>query len=147
MKKISRSKKVISSKNKKEIPVWIKVISVYYFIIAFFSIIAGVYILAFKQFSLLILEDYGLPIASPGMLAGIGVLVVAIGAFYVFVGKNLWNGKNWARIATILICSLGVLYSLANLFYGELGGIFFILIDGFIVGYLVFNKDVKKAFS
>ena len=147
MKKISRSKKVSSSKNKKEIPTAVKVISVYYFIIAFFSVMAGLYILFFKDFSAYILQDYGFSITSPGMLSGIGLLVAALGVFYIFIGKNLWKSRNWARIAAIIISSLSVLYSIVNLFYGEFGGIFFVLIDGLIIWYLVFNKDVKKAFS
>ncbi|MBI2107052.1 hypothetical protein HYT57_03640 [Candidatus Woesearchaeota archaeon] len=147
MKKRSSNKKEISSKHKKDIPLSVKVISVYYFIIAFFSVLAGVYILIFKDFSRIILEGYGLSITSSGMLSGIGILVAALGVFYIFIGKDLWRVRNWARVVAIIVSSLSILDSLVNLLYGEFSVIFFLLIDGLIIWYLAFNKDAKKAFS
>ncbi|HTZ41750.1 MAG TPA: hypothetical protein VMC07_00895 [Candidatus Omnitrophota bacterium] len=100
-----------------------------------------------------------------------GFLMFGFAVLDFFLGKGIWNGKNWARIAAIIISVIGIIgsiyyiisnsitYSAANetingvsvysmympliITYGLIG----IIISGLIGGYLLFSKRVKAAFK
>ncbi len=134
--------------SKKSVPVGVKVISVFYFIVAFFEIIAGIAILFFGGLLNETLSfRLGLSISDPALLSGTGLFIAALGVFYIFVGNYLWKGRNWARIAAIVISSLFGLFYLVNLILGGFGSIIFVIIHGVILLYLLLNKEVKSVFS
>jgi len=125
---------------KKSIPLGIKVISIFYYLISVFSIIGGIIlIIGGNEF---ITKD---PSLAP--LEGIatigGIMLLAFGIFSIFVAKNLWKGKNWAKWAVIIISGLEVIISLSNI----IENIITIIINAIILGYLFFSKSVKTAFA
>jgi len=135
------------SKTKRVIPVWIKVISVIYFIYAFLNVLAGISITFFGNRLDVILADIGLSMTL-AMLTVVGLFVAALGVFYFFVGKELWKGKSWARIAAMILSSVSGLFYLINLFYVvDFFAVVVLITDVAILLYLLFNKDAKKAFS
>ena len=135
------------SKSKKEIPTIVKVISVLYFIGAFLNVIAGIGLLFLGNMFGMPLDDFGISMTL-AMLTVVGLFVIALGVFYIFVGKNLWRGKDWARTAAIIISSVSGLFYLVNMIYAiDFFAAVFLIIDVAILLSLLFNKDVKKAFS
>ncbi len=81
-----------------------------------------------------------------------GIILVVLGALLLVIGIKLWKSKNWARIGEIIICSLIGLWGLIGLFnwVGMLAfviNLIFFVVNGAIVSYLVFSKEVKKTFS
>jgi len=62
-----------------------------------------------------------------------------------FIGRGLWKGQKWARIITI-IAGIGIF--LSGLFsITTIAGIIYLVIGGFIAGYLLFSKEVKTFFA
>lgn len=138
------------SKTKRVIPTWVKAISVIYFIYAFLYTLVGITIIVFGSFLLSegLISQAGIPITNPTLLTGVGLFLAVLGGLYTFVGKDLWKGKNWARIAAITLSSAHGLFYLISLIYAiDFFAIAFIIIDVAILLYLLFNKDVKKVFS
>lgn len=76
-----------------------------------------------------------------------GILFLAIAVLYVFVGRDLWRGKSWARIAALIIYGIGVLQYLVMLITGDFASLFFLLISGVVFCYLMFSHQVKIAFA
>lgn len=146
VKKRSKGKNAISSKSKKVIPVWIKVISACYFIGASLNIIAGIGLLFLGNMFGMPLDDFGIYMTL-AMLTVVGLFIIALGVFYIFVGKDLWKGKNWAKITAIVVSFLSVLAYLISFIFGSFGSIILVIIHSLIVWYLLFNKNAKKAFS
>ncbi|MHB8526150.1 MAG: DUF2127 domain-containing protein [Candidatus Acidiferrales bacterium] len=92
------------------------------------------------------------PLAAMGASAGIACLVLAV--LYVVNGTGLWKLQGWARILTIILVAIGVIFgvmgivrSLAPLMVGMLlFHVILIAIDGWILMYL-FKPHVKQAFG
>jgi hypothetical protein len=81
-----------------------------------------------------------------------GIIWLVLGVFLLVIGIKMWKAKNWARMGEIILCSLIGLWGLAGLFNwaGILAfaiNLIFVIVNGAIVAYLGFNKEVKKAFS
>ncbi len=127
-------------------PIGVTVIAVLTWIGAVLAVIGGIGI-AFLGSLGSFGNVYGLGMmsgfAALGMVAGI--IEIAIGILVFFVGKGLWNGKNWARITALVFAILGILQGLATLIIGV--GIISLIISGLILWYLGFNKDAKKYFK
>ena len=91
-----------------------------------------------------------------GAFLGIALLMLAI--LYAVMGFGLWKLQNWARILTIVLCAIalvfggfGLLFSLSHLFGLFFFGIFLrrlivIAIQAWILVYL-FKPHVKQAFG
>lgn len=80
-----------------------------------------------------------------------GIVLVVLGIFFLIIGIKLWKLRNWARIGEIIICSLIGLWGLMGLFnwVGILVfaiNLAFAVVNGAIVSYLIFSKEVKKTF-
>lgn len=78
-----------------------------------------------------------------------GIIIISIGVLQFFIGRGLWKAKQWARIAAIMFAFLGIVLAIILFIFLKLGliiNIFGVVVDLFISGYLVFSKDVKKAF-
>jgi hypothetical protein len=142
----------------KTIPVMVKIISVLYYISAGVSAI-GLILLAIVSFSRI--GGYGVSILvlSLSLIFGMGVAIL-----YFFIGRGLWNGKNWARVTAIVLRLLGMFYFIFALVMSSVifsmvdipsqllsiysvSMIFPIGINAFIAGYLIFSKKVKEAFK
>ena len=65
-----------------------------------------------------------------------------------FVARGLWKLQNWARITAIVFAALGILQNISfrPMMGGFSGNILGLAISGLIGGYLLFSKEVKKAF-
>ena len=88
------------------------------------------------------LPDYA-KFADWGAIAFIffGLFFIAAAVLDFFIGKGLWNGKNWVRILVLILSSLSVLSSLIS--FDILG----LIIPGVIIWYLGFNKKVIPYFK
>jgi len=138
---------------KKEIPTLVKVIAVLRIIGGIFGILSGVVLFLIKFVSINIftqfLSYYPKDVSSLLFLffTGVGIL---LGICSLFAAIYLYKGRNWARIATIILVFIGAIISIVYFFiFGTaiINLILGIIIPGLIIGYLLFNKEVKEAFS
>ena len=123
-------------------PTGIKAISIYYYIMAAF-----IFFVAIISSSALFIV--GVTLISLGLFGAIGLF-----AWFAFViGRNLWNGKNWAKIAVIVISILSIISMISTvlnisqtlknyLALDVISG----LIALIILLYLIINKESKSYF-
>ncbi|MCH7770569.1 MAG: hypothetical protein IIA49_06070 [Bacteroidetes bacterium] len=58
------------------------------------------------------------------------------------------EGKNWARITQIILAGIAIIYAIWLLIQLKFfSGIFQIIVNGLIGGYLLLSSRVKEAFS
>jgi hypothetical protein len=77
-----------------------------------------------------------------------GIILVLFAVLYFFVGMGLWRLKPWARIVSIILSTIGVIGTIYSMIINFAPTQFLnIIIDGFIVGYLLFSKEAKEAFK
>lgn len=82
-----------------------------------------------------------------GIIIGATVFLIS-GIIMYAVGRKLAQGKNWARILLIIFFGLGFVGALSDILFGNvLANLPDLVIDGVVAGYLLFNKEVKIAFS
>jgi uncharacterized BrkB/YihY/UPF0761 family membrane protein len=146
--------KKLESKN--SIPTGVKIISVLYFIGAFFCILAALSVIIFSgpisdslsQMPASELEEIGtLGWLSQGLFVGLGIIILLFGLFAFFIARGLWKGKNWARITAIVLAALGIISNLSSITLSTIiGDLINAAISALIGGYLLLNKEVKKAF-
>jgi hypothetical protein len=118
---------------------------------AFALLLAGILLLGS---ALIARSAFGLPGFLLGMGAGaLGILVGSFGMLYLIAGVGLLNLQNWARILTLVLAGVGLLFS----GFGVLGGlthIFLVLafrrlvavaIDVLILWYLS-QPHIQRAF-
>lgn len=129
-------------------PFFVKLIAVLYYIFAFFNSLAG-FLLAMLGVVLILTATAALGTYGPALVIGFGFLAVALGFFQFFVGRGLWRGKQWARIAAVVIAILSVAVGLWRLFLGENVLIWSLvaLFSLFIAAYLLFSPGVRMFFS
>jgi|Deesub1362B_J571_1020462.scaffolds.fasta_scaffold00005_411 hypothetical protein len=80
-----------------------------------------------------------------GMIGGVILLIVSIiilGIITIIIGIGMWNGREWARLITLILSVLGLLVSILAL----PGGLVGIIINALIIYYLTRNY-VKKFFT
>ena len=132
----------------KTIPLGVKIIAVFYYLVSIFEIFGGIMLFIGAGFLAGGLTS-SLPIVGFfGSLATslVAALVLALGLLSFFIGRGLWQGKHWARIVAIVFAALGVLSALSSIFRGD-GGTFSLIIQAVILGYLWFSQSVKSAFQ
>ncbi|MEA3429735.1 MAG: hypothetical protein U9R08_00520 [Nanoarchaeota archaeon] len=128
------------------IPTIVKVFSVLFYIEAVLSFLLA--IAAFIGGSLLNALGQSFLSMFSGIAVGLGVGLLIWAVLSFFIGRGLWKGQNWARILASIFAILGFLMSILSLMGGAIvSGILSLLITGLIAYYLLFNKDVKRAFS
>ncbi len=134
---------------KKDVPVGIKVISVLYYIGAVLTALFGV--LSFVGAGMMgsVLGDSPLAgMMGSGLFVFLGIVFIAFGVLYFFIGRGLWLAQNWARIVAGIFAVIGLLYAILALIGGAIGmGILYLVVNGLIGWYLFFNEDVKDAFA
>jgi cbb3-type cytochrome oxidase subunit 3 len=137
-------------------PTGVTVLAVLDFIGAGFCVLAGIGMLLGGGFiASMMSQQQG---ASAGLLAAIGaaagVFILLCAAIAALLGWGLLKLMNWARITTIVLAALGVIFGLFGL-VGALGhfaaGVMFftlcrIAINGVIIWYLL-QPNVKTAFE
>jgi len=129
-------------------PTGVKVISVLYYIGAVISILAGLaFLIGAGVLSRVLAEIPVLGALGAGLFVAGGIVMIAFGVLGFFIGRGLWNTRNWARILVIVFSALGVLSGLLTIIGGDFSGILGLIINGLIGGYLLFNDAVKKAFA
>ncbi|MDD5012540.1 MAG: hypothetical protein PHQ66_02765 [Candidatus Nanoarchaeia archaeon] len=130
----------------KNIPIGVKIISILYYIGAGSAALFGLLFL----FSGGIIGSLEIPILSElgsGFFAFMGIFVLIVGGLAFLVGRGLWKIKNWAKIVAIIISALGVLAGVSIIASHIANGIIYLAINGATIGYLLFNKEAKRAFS
>ncbi len=123
----------VTSKNR---PTGVAILSILGYIVVAILAIAG---LAIFFVGSVILEVVPAAIAAYAGIIGTILIIFAVVEF--FIARGLWNGKDWARIITLVLASIGFLSSLSKL------DILFLVIDGLIIWYLGFNQEVKNYFK
>ena len=149
----------------KKVQVISKIISVLYYILASICAIFLLYVLVD-----LISSDY-MPNHELSIL-GFTVAIIFSGGFsalFFFMGRGLWRNENWARIVTITFSILSIIWFILIITIGTavfkyigfsstrglgkillssiIPSISLILVNGFIAGYLLFNKKAKEIFQ
>ncbi|HXX71305.1 MAG TPA: hypothetical protein VEI55_03370 [Candidatus Acidoferrum sp.] len=94
-----------------------------------------------------------------GMIAGmggaiVGVVFLGVAAVYLVLGIGLWKLQNWARIVTVILVGLGLLFNAFSLLHSvlHLHVILFFMqavvtaIDVWVVVYLL-TPNVRQAFK
>ncbi len=77
----------------------------------------------------------------------IGIILILLGVLCFFLGRGLWKGKNWARIVEAVFAVFGFVVGVAGLVSLNFSAVFNVLINGLIGWYLLFNKNVLRAFN
>lgn len=134
----------------KVIPVGVKVVSVFFYLIAAFLILGG----GLPVIESLIGREIisGEPVGPTARSLGLGFGIIALipGILSFLVARGLWKGVKWARIAAIILAGLQTLFLL--LLFGTLitaGIITYVaptVIGVAIIGYLLFSQSAKAAF-
>lgn len=149
-----KKNKSVKRVRKSEIPIGVKVISVLYYLGAVFLLFMG--ILSFIGSSFVgdyLLRSESDPLVGAltgGVFAVIGVVFILFAILSFFIGRGLWNAKQWARVLVIIFAVLGVLNGLTTMIGGNVFigiGIVTLIINGVIGGYIAFSKSVSRAFQ
>lgn len=88
----------------------------------------------------------------PGMgmfgwiIIAIGALSLLVGILYIAVGWGLWELKEWAWMAALIVIIISLVIHIANLALGNWFGIIWILIEIVMIIYLM-TPEVKMAFG
>ena len=144
----------------KEMPTGVKVISVLYYIGAAFSFLFGLLLIVGGAFIGAILGETlaSLSALGSGLFIVLGIALLGFGVLDIFIGRGLWKGQNWTRIAAIVFAIFGVLGGINSLISGltnfQTIGAFSIFVafvqlavSLLIGGYLAFAHEVKEAFA
>lgn len=163
------------TKQKVAIPIGIKLISAVYFILGAGSTSAGIIFLAianrgvgdyigFLPFALMYLVSLLLggivtlggaassllPKSDVVIFVILGISFLLIGIVCLFVGKNLWNRMNWARISAIIFCVVVLISTIFSIILYGIGSnvtsIPAAIIQLAMGIYLLFNKHAKNTF-
>ncbi|MEK6885581.1 MAG: hypothetical protein AABX17_01290 [Nanoarchaeota archaeon] len=140
-----QSKVKVQKEIVKSIPVGVKVLSILAYIGAAFAALIGVMMIAGSGFfsSLLSAIPGYAEIATWGAIAFIlmGLMIIACGVLDYFIGRGLWNGRNWARILLLVFAVLGILGSLTSF------SLINLVISAVVIWYLGFNKEAIAYFK
>jgi hypothetical protein len=71
----------------------------------------------------------------------LGILFLGCAVLDYFIGKGLWNGKNWARIVLLVLSGLSVLSSLWP--FNIVG----LAINGLVIWYIGFYEPAVRYFK
>ncbi len=158
----------------KIMPTGVKVISIFYYLGAAFSFLfSPIFLLsggvgsykflgdAMEWLIFFVFKDWFNILLLVLNYAVAGIFLLSLGVFCIFVGRGLWKGQNWARIAAIVLIMLSILegiFALYGLIFDTnsfridiVSRIFFafiqLAVSLLIGGYLAFAHEVKEAFA
>ena len=142
---------------KKDVPGLVKAISVLYYILAICAVIISIlgilnvqvnYLLSYISYN--IQNFFRFISQSLSLIEFIPLNIIFI-IFLFFVARGLWKGRNWARRVVITISAIEIIL---GIFAGIIPAglinplaLLFWIIHLPIIGYLLFSKRVKEAFS
>jgi hypothetical protein len=145
-----------SGEGSSKLPLGVKIISILYYIGVVLCLAFGLIILITSKAMAvsMVASNPGLGLESipSGTLVTliiiIGVILIGASIFAFFIGRGIWRLRKWARITAIILAILGLISAIFSMIIGfKPTQIISLLIDGFIAGYLLFNKEVKEAFK
>lgn len=151
----------------------INFISILFYIFGFFAIIGGILFITLGIFIPQIIDSLGgaasviellnsqepqIVITLEEFNAGVpfvmymviilGILGIGFGILSLFIGKGLWQRKEWARILAIIFLGIGIFKSLLSLLSMDIFfGLLWLIVFGIMEYYLAFDENVKKQFS
>ena len=152
----------------KEIPVGVKIIAVFYYILGISALVFAIIYFVGGMMEIPSMADDlsagGISWLLLFLAIFITLILIALAIFGIFVGRGLWKKRGWARIAAITFHCLVVfivIYLIVNIFaiLERAGGIaenkviwwimglIVSIINLIIAGYLAFSKAVKNAFN
>ncbi len=128
-------------------PAGITIISILGFLVALFLLAVGAMMIDDPSGIAKEIED-----VTESDVKNAGYVAIAIGIFALLMAIGFWLTLSWARALGILITLAVIAFSAYELYlvglesetYGSVAGVVIGLI---ILGYLLFDKDVKLAFS
>lgn len=139
---------------KKSAPEGVKVISTISFIFTGLMAFLGLFLLKFSESmskmspsDLSLIAQQGIPLPSTGNLFSLGVILLILSVFLYYLGRDLLNLKNWARMGVGVISALIAVISLLSVINKNWSNIILLIIGGIITWYLLINKDIKKQFN
>ncbi len=149
---IEKNKSVPSDFAKPEMPFVGKVVSIIYYSSFVFFILFGiiVFLNAFLGISILnmysiigsaILYKYGMTFVRI-----LGVVLIVLGIFSFFIGKDIWNGKKWSRTTSMIFAIIGMIISFYGIIIGKAIGFIPLVVNCFVLITLTTAK-VKSAFG
>jgi len=136
----------IKKEKVKQIPILIKIISILNYVYVAGMIIFGFFLFQIMVYSVLD-KSSEIPILISVLLILLGLVPWFLGVFLIFIGRGLWAGKNWARLSEIVLGTIFIAFFIIDILKGNYFFLFGLVIFSLIVGYLLFSKEVKQAFS
>tara|TARA_Y100000310_G_scaffold293467_1_gene323066 strand:- start:13397 stop:13822 length:426 start_codon:yes stop_codon:yes gene_type:complete len=135
-----------------DVPEGIKIISFIYFVVSVGLAMIIPLVFAFADrlridggASLIGTPIVGLDYNSVVLL---GIFMVSLVILGYLIGRDLLKGKNWTRIVLGIFLAIGIIMSFNGFRDGLIiGGIFKILLNGFILWYLFIKESTKKFFK
>jgi len=145
---VKKTTKNKQTKNIGKIPIGVQVVSILFYIGAALSALLGLFMMLSSELLLSALPaELELTLSSTFFVI-LGAVFIGIGVLNFFIGRGLWKLKSWARILAIILACFGALYTLASMLGGiTITQVVALAINIFIGGYLIFSKEVKKAFK
>ncbi|MSR86239.1 hypothetical protein EXS74_02495 [Candidatus Woesearchaeota archaeon] len=151
-------------KVKKERPLGIKILTILYSCGSVFMLLVGIMALASSYY----LANYPAEVESAfsaeelaqlGSVAALvpffimfGIFCILIAVLDIFLGLGFWKGQKWARILTLILSALGIVYGIIGIIlsitdsYTIFLNLFSIAIDGVLIWYLM-KKNVILYFT
>jgi len=136
--------------DKQPVPFGVKIIAILYYIGAVLGVIFG---LIFLVVGTGIMGSKLIPLLGAlgaGLFIAAGIVILGLGVFDFFIGRGLWKAKSWARIVVIVFAALAILGTITSMMVqGKIvgSGVFNLITQLVICGYLLFSKSVKQAFA
>ena len=125
------------------VPVFVKIISVLFYLKSIAFILGGILFMflgGISLSSLPLLGSFGFILGVvPGML---GVLILAWGLLHFFTGRGLWKGAKWGKTLAIIVSGLYIVLSIVEIVkLGVVDYISLIINTAIIIYLLFFYKD------
>ncbi len=145
--------------NEKTLPLGVKILSILYYaeavgfgLLTLFCLSLGILLFLSPDFidvsKILFLESFNLADSILGAFLLMATsLFILLTLLHYFLAKNLWKGKNWARIIVIVFSILGVGCALFATILGNFEYVLTLVISAIIGAYLIYYSEVKSFFG
>ena len=139
-------------------PVGVTILAILNFIVAACCLLGGIAMILGGGVIATMMSQQGGGAGLGGILAGLGafagVFIIIIGGVGALVGFGLWKLKEWARIVSIVLIGINVVFQLVGLLgtlahfnlFAVIWTVFWTAVDVFIIWYLL-KPEVKAAFQ
>jgi hypothetical protein len=142
----------------KDIPLGIKIISILHYITCGAYFLFGLSsILFFRKIATNLVISNGL---DSSLISTISTWIIILSIFLMggmavlefFIARGLWKGKRWTRVIIVVFSIINLIFLILLLFLSaeKIGGIIVssisILVNGWVMIYLLFNKKVWEVF-